>query len=89
MRRVITVEEVEAYKPHHEPYLYAARTLGLPPAPLMLVAAHGWDVLGARAAGLGAIWIDRLEKRWPFPTDEPPTAGDLVEAVELTLATSG
>lgn len=62
--------------------------LDLPPAALTLIAAHGWDVVGARAAGLSAIWIDRLEKRWPFPTDEPPTARDLVDAVELALARS-
>jgi 2-haloacid dehalogenase len=89
VQRVFTVDEVEAYKPHREPYLYAARTLGLPPASLALIAAHGWDVVGARAAGLAAIWVDRLERRWPFPTDVPPSARDLVEAVELALAGSG
>src|ERR687892_377802 len=88
VQRVITVDEVEAYKPHREPYLHAARLLGLPPAALTLIAAHGWDVVGARAAGLGVVWIDRLEKRWPFPTDEPPSAHDLVSAVELALASS-
>lgn len=88
VQRVVTVDEVEAYKPHREPYLQTARTLGLPPAALALIAAHGWDVVGARAAGLSGVWIDRLEKRWPFPTDEPTTAHDLVEAVELALAAS-
>lgn len=52
------------------------------------MAAHGWDVLGARAAGLSAIWVDRLERRWPFPTVEPPWADTLVTAVELALAES-
>ena len=85
---VLTVDEVEAFKPHREPYLYAARTLGLPPASVALIAAHGWDVVGARAAGLTAVWVHRLEHRWPFPTDEPPTAHDLVETVELALAPS-
>ena len=89
VQRVLTVDEVEAFKPHREPYLHAARTLGLPPASLALIAAHGWDVVGARAAGLRAIWIDRLERRWPFPTDEPPTAHDLVHAVDLALSASG
>ena len=83
VQRVITVDEVEMYKPHREPYLHAARTLELPPAALALVAAHGWDVVGARAAGLTAVWVDRLERHWPFPTDRPPTARNLVEAVEL------
>jgi 2-haloacid dehalogenase len=82
---VITVEEVEAYKPAAAPYRHAAERLGVPPEQLTLIAAHGWDVLGARAAGLRGIWIDRLERRWPFPLDEPPRASDLREAVELAL----
>jgi 2-haloacid dehalogenase len=89
VQQVFTVDEVEAYKPHREPYLHAARTLGLPLASLAFIAAHGWDVVGARAAGLAGIWADRLERRWPFPTDEPPSARDLVKAVELALAESG
>ena len=88
VQEVLTVEEVGAYKPHPEPYRYVARTLGLPIGSLTLIAAHGWDVLGARAAGLSAIWVDRLERRWPFPTAEPPLASNLVEAVELALAGS-
>jgi 2-haloacid dehalogenase len=88
VQQVLTVDEVGAFKPHPEPYHYVVRTLGLPTAALTLIAAHGWDVVGARAAGLSAIWIDRLERRWPFPTVEPPTASSLVEAVELVLARS-
>ena len=88
VQEVLTVEEVGAYKPHPEPYRHVARTLGLPIGSLTLIAAHGWDVLGARAAGLSAIWVDRLERRWPFPAAEPPSASNLVEAVELALAGS-
>jgi len=88
VQHVLTVDDVGAYKPHPEPYRYAARTLGLPTESLTLIAAHGWDVLGARAAGLSAIWVDRLERRWPFPTVEPSTASNLVEAVEMAVAGS-
>jgi 2-haloacid dehalogenase len=84
--QVITVEEVEAYKPAPAPYRHAAERLGVEPGELTLIAAHGWDVLGARAAGLQAVWIDRLERRWPFPLPQPPSAPDLRQAVELALA---
>jgi FMN phosphatase YigB (HAD superfamily) len=50
-----------------------------------LVAAHGWDVLGARAAGLDAVWVDRVEHVWPFPSAEPARAPDLERAVELAV----
>jgi 2-haloacid dehalogenase len=88
VQQVLTVEEVGAYKPHPAPYGYVARQLNLPAESLTLIAAHGWDVIGARAAGLSAIWVYRLERRWPFPTAEPPSASNLVEAVELAMAGS-
>ncbi len=80
---VITVEEVGAYKPAPQPYRHAAKRLGLEPGDVSLIAAHGWDVLGARNAGLRAVWVDRLEGRWPLPLPEPPRAPGLVEAVAL------
>jgi 2-haloacid dehalogenase len=52
---VIAVDEVRAYKPHAAPYHHAAARLGLPVERITLVAAHGWDVLGASAAGLRAV----------------------------------
>jgi len=82
---VLSVEDVRAYKPHPAPYRHAVETLGLPPESLTLIAAHGWDVIGAQAAGLAAVWVDRLELRWPFPTAEPRRAAGLVEAVSLAL----
>jgi 2-haloacid dehalogenase len=86
---VIAVDEVRAYKPHAAPYHHAAARLGLPVERVTLIAAHGWDVVGARAAGLGAVWIDRLERRWPLPLPEPVRATTLVEAVERALAEVG
>jgi 2-haloacid dehalogenase len=86
---VITVEEVRAYKPAPEPYRHAANRLGLEPADVSLVATHGWDVLGAMNAGLHAVWVDRLERRWPFPVPEPRRAPGLVEAVALVADSRG
>jgi 2-haloacid dehalogenase len=82
---VVSVEEVRAYKPHPAPYRRVVEALELPAERVTLVAAHGWDVVGARAAGLRAVWVDRLEHEWPFPSPEPPRAPDLERAVELAL----
>jgi 2-haloacid dehalogenase len=82
VERVYATERVEAYKPAPAPYEYAAERLGLEPRQVTLVAAHGWDVLGALNAGLQAVWVDREEREWPFPLDEPRRAATLVEAVE-------
>ncbi len=77
--RVRSVEEVERYKPD-------AAVYGLLPAGAALVAAHGWDVVGARAAGYRAVWVDREEGGWLLPVAEPELrASGLVEAAALSL----
>jgi 2-haloacid dehalogenase len=64
---IFSVEEVGAYKPDARPYRHVLDQLEINAADATMVAAHAWDVIGARAAGLRAIWIRRLERRWPFP----------------------
>lgn len=82
---VFSVDEVKKYKPHPEPYLHAVAKLGLEPGEVTLVAAHGWDVVGARNAGLGAIWVRRTERSWPFPLREPRSALTVDEAARRAV----
>lgn len=83
---ILSVEEIRVYKPDPRVYDMAAEGLGLEPGHLVLVAGHGWDVLGARHAGWDAIWIDRLEKVWPLPVDEPKRrAADLEDAARMLI----
>jgi 2-haloacid dehalogenase len=85
---LVSVEEVELYKPHPAVYRHAAERLGVEPKNVTLIAAHAWDVVGAKAAGLDTIWVDRLEREWPFPRGKPRSriAHNLVEAAELVVA---
>jgi 2-haloacid dehalogenase len=86
VERVFTTEEVKAYKPDPRPYRHVCDELGIAPSDATLVAAHGWDVTGARAAGYDTIWIDRTEKCWPLPGDEPARrAPDLAAAAQLLV----
>jgi 2-haloacid dehalogenase len=79
--QVRTVEEVRAYKPH--PSVYA-----LLPSGSTLIAAHAWDVVGARAAGYRAVWVDREEGKWILPVAAPELrAHTLVDAARLALTT--
>lgn len=82
VERVLTCDDVQAFKPHPAPYEHAAGSVG---SGAVMVAAHGWDVVGARAAGLDAIWVDREEREWPFPLGEPQRARDLTDAAQLIL----
>lgn len=51
VERALSVNEVRRWKPADEPYLYAARELGVEPERSVLVAVHPWDVDGAKRAG--------------------------------------
>jgi 2-haloacid dehalogenase len=74
---ILSCEEVRVYKPAREPYELARRRLG----ECVLVAAHGWDVVGARAAGLRAVWVASAEREWPLAGIEPAErAPSLAEA---------
>lgn len=84
---VLSAELVRTYKPAPEVYRGAARLLGLEAAELMLVAAHPWDLGGAREAGLQTAFVDRpLEYGPGSATREDPDAdvsvGDLLELAE-------
>jgi 2-haloacid dehalogenase len=82
---IVTTEDVRVYKPHPAVYRRAVDTLGLPAERVTLVAAHAWDVVGARAAGLNGVWVERLERRWPLPVLPVPGAADLRAAAALVL----
>jgi 2-haloacid dehalogenase len=58
---VLGVDAVEAFKPDPRTYAHAVAELGASPEDVVLVAAHGWDVAGAAAAGLRTGWISRGE----------------------------
>lgn len=53
------------WKPAPAPYLAGCLALGLPPGDVTMVAAHSWDLHGARRAGLRTAWISRLESVRP------------------------
>jgi 2-haloacid dehalogenase len=87
VRHVIGVDEVKHWKPRREVYLHGARVVGVEPRRVALVAAHAWDVLGAREAGLATGWVSRLEKTFHPAMGRPEVSGgDLVAVVDWLLA---
>lgn len=56
---VLSAELANAYKPAPATYLTAAALLNVEPDELMLVAAHPWDLDGARAVGLRTAYLVR------------------------------
>ncbi len=87
VERTLTSEAVRAWKPSREAYLWAAGVCDVPPERMALVAAHGWDVLGAERAGLTGAWFPRTERVYPPAFPAPAVvAADLAGAVDALLA---
>ena len=60
---VLSSELAGRYKPDREVYLKAASLLGLPPAEVMMVAAHKGDLRAAASAGLRTAFVPRPLER--------------------------
>ncbi len=59
-----SVDTVGRFKPHPSVYRAAAKTLDREPGRIMMVAAHAFDVMGARACGFRGAYVNRY--RLPY-----------------------
>lgn len=87
VQRTMSADAVRRFKPAPEPYRWAVEQMGVQPSQAALVAAHSWDVHGARRAGLRTGWVSRQEAA-PSPTFERAdvVGDDLVQVVHGVLA---
>ena len=56
---VVSVDDLKTFKPDPEVYRYLARYLERMPYETWLVSSNPFDVIGAKSAGLKAVWIKR------------------------------
>lgn len=84
--QILSADQVGRLKPAPEPYHMAADTLAVPVGQMWLVAAHGWDVAGALAAGCRAAFVAR-PGRLPDPVAPAPdlTGDDLGQVADQLL----
>ena len=77
---VISCEMIGVYKPHPEAYQTAARWLNLPPAQILMVACHNFDLDAARLAGFKTAFVKRPHEWGPEgpPDPVPNPACDLI-----------
>jgi 2-haloacid dehalogenase len=70
---ILSVELVRHYKPDKETYLMPGEFFDLPPADVMMVAAHPGDLDAAKALGLKTAYVHRpLEYGSGRPSNPPP-----------------
>ena len=84
---IISVEEAGAFKPHPGVYRVAARILDTNPHEILMVAAHSFDIMGARACGFRGAFVNRY--RLPYEDTKQYTpdleARDFNELADILL----
>lgn len=71
---LISVDEIQVFKPRREIYHHAARIARVLPSEMALIAAHAWDVHGAKQAGLVTGFVARGQ-RYPGTMAAPDVIG--------------
>ncbi len=71
--RVISVQTVGAFKPHPGVYRKAAHLLGIEIGECVMVSANSFDVMGARACGMRAVFVNRNK----LPYEDSPHVPDI------------
>jgi 2-haloacid dehalogenase len=67
--QVLSAQDARTYKPDPAVYRLAVAVSGRAPQRLLMVAAHAWDLRGARAVGLRTAYVARPVGDPPAPTD--------------------
>jgi 2-haloacid dehalogenase len=73
---ILSAELFEHYKPDPETYLGAARLLCLPPAQVMMVAAHNHDLRAAQKLGLKTAFVARPAEYGPLQKYDLKATGE-------------
>ena len=95
-KQMVTVEEVRKFKPSPDGYLHLAEKVGKAKSregmgEMWLISGNPFDIVGARAMGMQAAWVDRQGNGWSdgLVTGEhgtPTLMGkDLSEIIEAIL----
>ena len=69
---MISVAEANAFKPHVATYTRAAELCSVAMSEALFVANHEFDCVGAKAAGMRTVFIDRRRRpfaAWPHQPD--------------------
>ena len=86
VERVLSIDEVGAWKPSPAPYALAITAAGVPAERVALVAVHSWDLHGAHQAGLTTGWCPRLEGQQTPVFATADVVADTLDGVITALA---
>jgi 2-haloacid dehalogenase len=68
---VLSVEEVNIYKPHRLVYDMVWERFDVPQTEVLFASSNGWDAAGAAGYGFGTVWVNRdgapQDRLWAAP----------------------
>jgi len=75
-KNIVTVDLVRKFKPAPEVYEHLAQTMNKTGQEntMWLVSGNPFDIVGARAMGMQAVWVDRAGSGWQDKLGGEPTA---------------
>ncbi len=83
----MSADQVKTYKPSPKVYKLAVSHLNLPPGGIGMVSSNAFDIMGAKAYGLKALWINRAGGEMePLDLEPDLEARDFTEFVSLLEA---
>jgi 2-haloacid dehalogenase len=82
---LLSAEMLRSYKPQEQANRAAADLLTVRPGQMLMVAAHGWDIDGARRAGLRTAFLERPREKGPDRTAD--RAADVICDIAVSSLT--
>ncbi len=65
--RIYSADDAKACKPNPSIHQIVFRTMFTAPYDCCVVSAHDWEIMGAEAAGMNGVYVNRIEGLFPFP----------------------
>ena len=82
---VVSVNDVSTFKPNPETYFHFTERARVPMSQCWLISSNGFDVCGAKAAGMNAVWMQRNKaiKFDPWETQPDRICHNFEELAEI------
>ena len=80
-----SIEDIKIWKPNPEPYLFVSDKLNYNPNEIIMVAAHGWDINGAKNVGMKTGYIRSYEKKLSSYYDKADFAAENCKELILKI----
>jgi 2-haloacid dehalogenase len=89
--QIISVDEIRTFKPSPAVYAYMTRSVAADAKSVWLISSNAWDVIGAKSAGLRAVWVQRSSGQVfdPWGIEPDVTVKDLTECARFFAELDG